>query len=383
MTRALACALPLALLAGCMQGHLRPMDPTSLLPRSPLPTTGSRQLEVGLDGNVVHRPGGGDVEAALGATLVETAAGLRVEDVRSDDAPFAPGDLVQAVRPHPPGRELAPITSATWTRALPVTGLDDLRGYGLAWSVLDLLVERGGRRVGVRREVGRPEPLAVRLWVPDLTRRLGFECCRVDALPADLVPTTARRGRGDVLVTYVAVESPLAIRGLRPLDVVRDVGTDPSALFDGEHDVVRADGTEVPGLDFTAAAAPTDLEALFVLLAVESDAVQTVVHLGPYGLIFSHQSKLAYDARTDRYAEATTFGLFATLFRRASLSGDGRRDWGATGFLLATGPPATRIEQSAQELRQPFRFWPSYAVLRRVRQLRAARAAQAEADGGD
>jgi hypothetical protein len=383
----------LAALSGCTTSSLSPMDPSALPARHPLRTAGGYQLELDADGTLTHRPAQDDIEAALGATLVAGAGGLTVANRLSGDSPLLPGDVLLKALPRHPGSldfegyvakveadverleaelegegapygeymqaamrkgmleagesDVAPLSSALLVRdGHALRQVADLDGYALTWTALDLLVERQGEAepVPVRIEVGKPEPTPHRLWHPNATRRLGFEAVQVDSLPPYLLPERAKAGRGDLLVTWVAVDSPLALEGLRPLCLIRRVGTEEGELYD-EHRVLTPDGERFE-LVIGTPDHPIDLELLFVLADIESDATRTYVNVGPLGAAFAYASAYTYNPRTDRYAKSSGWSVGKGTFGSAGSSGDGRGASSSMWLGLNPGALDTEVDRA-------------------------------------
>lgn len=338
---ALAVAALLAL-GGCTYDYVRPMDRRGIPAATAARTHGGQELLVDEDGSLFWRPG--DVAAALGVTLADGPGGVTVAAVGTEVATgLEVGDRIVLVGPLPPGLDLAvverlppPEPPELRGRGHEVSSLLDLRGYALCPVVLDLLVVRRGRELALRWPVAQPEQVARPLWMAAATRQLGFEACRVDDLPAHLVPAHATPGRGDVLVTQVALGSPVGVDGLRPLDVVASVGQarDAVELFGvtefGQLDgvrvrVLRPDGSERELL-LPWPTAPLESEGLLGLWVVEQDPTRSHVGVGPMDLLFHYHDELQYEPRSDAYLERASWSLL-TVFQATSVEGDGRMDY--------------------------------------------------------
>ena len=85
--------------AGCSTTSLQPMKTTALPALTPIATDGGYQLELEPDGALVYRPASGDIEAALGVTLVESPDGLTVSAQLEAQTGLRPGDVIRRVRP--------------------------------------------------------------------------------------------------------------------------------------------------------------------------------------------------------------------------------------------------------------------------------------------
>lgn len=360
----LVCALPLLVATGCSAPFLRPMSLAALPARAAIPTRGGEQLELEADGSLVVRPRYGDLERAFGARFAEDATEVRVAELVRGDCPLRPGDRIDAVEGgvvfgEPPSErarrtylgaaepgETSPAQATPWGgtpavapvrpvgRGHPVRGLDDLRGYTLAWCVLDLRVLREGKPTTVRIEVGAPRPVAARKQNPDRTRPAGYEAVWLESLPPELRPTEER---GSLLVTWVAEGSPLARQGLRPFD--QAVPAFWGSLLDADPARPAALEEWAQGPAFEAVWGPDGRakDALWVppqdpaekslplLFAVVEGAGRSRIGVGPFDWIFHTHTIESYDRRTDRYLSRRDTSLLG-LFSWSSAEGDGRHD---------------------------------------------------------
>ncbi|MBL4846283.1 MAG: hypothetical protein JKY65_12210 [Planctomycetes bacterium] len=283
--RVLAGLIALAL-SGC-HGYLLPYDERPLPAQSVLETNSGQRLAIAGDGQLIARPGRGDVAAALGVALFDAPEGVFVANALVAGSALRRGDRIQWVVAALPkgGRELhlrhealanwteeeadgsqssfdnyqqldlasfpsklslkgsmsfgrgggalKPGPSPTLTQfrgqagAHAVTKAADLRGYlaGAGWLKLDFLIERAGQDLVIRVPLERRESwVPTRPRLPDRGRWRGLELVPVATLPANLQPRSALPG--DVLVTRVARSSPLGEAGLRPLDLITSFDAD-------------------------------------------------------------------------------------------------------------------------------------------------------------
>lgn len=300
------------LAAGCSQNELRPLDPAPVAPRGALATRGGARLELDPDGTLVQRTPASDVQGLLGAALEDRPEGLVVTQRLEAGTPLEADDRIAAVYPS----DVARVGSLTRTWVLesarPVNRMADLAGFALAPATLHLVVERGGETVVVARTVGASTPVAVRLWDPTATRKLGYEAVAIGSLPPELQPVYPgeKKARpGDVLVTWLSVDSPLAHAGLRPLDVLRDPRADSileRVLPPEPPSYLRPDGVE---LSIEEDLGPADELDLGVLATGERDAKRTEVEVA-LGVAYTGVSLRGYDARADGYwrAHVSTLG---------------------------------------------------------------------------
>ncbi|MDC3379289.1 hypothetical protein OAX78_03305 [Planctomycetota bacterium] len=363
LTRLVLC---LALLTtGCVHDFLKPADTTPLPASVVLGTSGGFQLEIDAEGQLVVRPSQDDIEAALGATLEETAEGVTVANRLSTESKLEAGDKILAVWPIPAAAAASTSTGA-WVptqnysdrlrevyvqqepfgpghvRAAghPVTVLSDLRGYALSWVVLDVLVLRSGTEQVVRQEVGRPEPVPTRLWYPTTTRRMGFEACYVADLPEAYWPVGATEE--DLLVSYVAHGSVAGAQGLRPLDLIHHEGVyEPAWAWNDfvEWQATGADGVEKSVL-IPAPSVAIDID-FFSLWEVDSDDSRTHVGLLPLDVLFHYHSWPEFNPRTNTYADRWAWS-FLTLFQVSGLGGDGYNDWDSVSLNPFIDEPRMR-----------------------------------------
>ncbi|MEZ6186452.1 MAG: hypothetical protein R3F62_15765 [Planctomycetota bacterium] len=320
--------LALACVAGCRTTTHPPLDSTPLPAEGTLETAGGYLLAVDADGALLATPPSGDVEASLGVTLREEGDLVRVDGLLRADTPLRPGDVLQRVSSTNPEPTDADDFADHWPRLwTAVTSVADLRGYGLAWNLLDVEVRRGEAVETLELELGRPELLPVRPWRPDATRELGVTLCDVRTLPEHLRPALATelQGREVLLVTYVATGSPLGIAGLRPLQLVtareRKDGLELTPLRTSNVDRTF----ELEEYD----ASREDTTVLYGLARVQDDPRQTTVHVVLDGWLFAFNRQLLYNPRLDRYVTSqgwsTVGGL---LMARSSQDGAGRGDSG-------------------------------------------------------
>ena len=212
--RALVLCLPL-LASGCF-AYVRPGDPSSIPATASLATSGGQRLEIDDTGALVLGYAQGDVEAALGVTLVVGASGVTVAAVRSstDGAVVAleVGDVLLEALPYAPWlpAEMVPLEAA-W---IPVRDVEDLRGLavGLTDLELGLRVKRGEQEVVVRQPLRAPTVVATRPWSPELATQLGADLCALHDWPASRLPVEARPE--DYLVVRVQAGSAAALAGL-------------------------------------------------------------------------------------------------------------------------------------------------------------------------
>ncbi|HBP19396.1 MAG TPA: hypothetical protein DEA08_16605 [Planctomycetes bacterium] len=388
----------LPLVCGCTLTSEAPMDLSSLPASSALETVGGYELSIDVDGALVARSPSGDLEAALGASLAEVDSGVVVTGRLDAASPLREGDRLLRALPVSAAlvdddrerfahladyeHKLDVLIEALvgWTplerrqlRPHAVRDLASLRGYGLGWVVLYLELEREGQRRLVLREVGRPTPVAARPWEPQLTRKVGFSAVRVDSLPPHLRPKTSPMG--GALITWVSPDSTFGIHGMRPLQVlapvgeaVKEVGHNPYEAMVHSLEKMRedmrqeeereeddesttlllrdVDGSHVTiVMDRVTSQPRTEFELLWgALLRVRHDPTFTSVSIGPGGHVFGINSSLAYNPRTDRYVEGSSWSLAYDSMGGRSYGGDGRGGAGSFRVGLADGLPETVID---------------------------------------
>jgi len=285
--RAQAVLLGLATLwtTGC-HGYLLPYDERPLPAQSTLETQNGQRLTIAADGQLMSRPGRGDLAAALGVALYDSPQGLFVANALTAGSGLQRGDRIlwavaalprvgklleeehQAIVQFAAGegqtsdldnyQQLEPssYSKLSFGRKLPAEAVSrpasvepsppptpgeirglagahavaksaDLQGYvsGAGWLQLDLLIERDGRQVVVRVALERREAwVPTRPRLPGPGRWRGLELVPVRSLPQGLRPRTA--SPDEVLVTRVARSSPLGQAGLRPLDLISQADAD-------------------------------------------------------------------------------------------------------------------------------------------------------------
>lgn len=275
---------------GC-HGYLLPYDERPLPAQGTLETEDGQRLTVAADGQLMSRPGRGDLAAALGVALYDSPEGLFVANALVAGSGLQRGDRIlwaaaalpkvgnlleeehraivnftasegqtsdldnyQQLEPssyaklsfgrklpadavsRPESTEPSPPPTPGEIRgrvgAHPVRASADLKGYvsGAGWLQLDLLLLRAGREQVVRVALERREAwVPTRPRLPGPGRWRGLELVPVHNLPAGLRPRAA--AANDVLVTRVARSSPLGQAGLRPLDLITQ--EDADALLGG------------------------------------------------------------------------------------------------------------------------------------------------------
>ncbi len=369
-----ACALVALFCVGCASEQSLASRP--LYPRQPITTEGGAQLEADPDGRILWRPSQDDLDASLGVALeTDPDGGVRVVGLLAAETPLEVDDVIRAVRARPsprPARVLAgadkDIASSVWTqgaghRPAPapvaveappaidevrahghaVRGLDDLRGYALCPCRLELVVRRAGRELALRVELAAGRPLEAPPWAPSRTRELGFEAVRVGDLPHALRPNQMIGDDDDLLVTFVGEGSTIALRGLRPLDVIPAGVRELTRAWRWETPyptaaVLRPRGGRHVSVDFTPA--PTVEEwSFFPPLFRATRSIPT--HLdASSGLVVADLVRLderwSYEVRTDRYQRRLQLrvadALFLSLLRVDIEDGDGAAD--QTGVAL-------------------------------------------------
>ncbi len=306
LTRLLGLA-PLALLAaGC--SSLEPFDWTALPSRS-VTTLDGRVLEAS-DGELRVRHAPDDLGAALGVGLEETGDGVLVTNRLRADAELVPGDRIRAV---------AAVAGAAVES--PVEGVADLEQWLVAsgWLELDLRVDRDGSEEVVRvllRNEAQPVPAVTstraRRWGIDLvdlrTLPEGAWPGRIDADDMEELVTSTGTNLRAYLVSRIAVDSPAAYRGLRPLDVVLEVssdGLDATRLV-----VVGADGRDPWTLELDEPESPAGAW-IPLLFEYERDESATLLSIGPRDEILGLSSTRSYDADTDGYVERRVVSSYA------------------------------------------------------------------------
>jgi len=389
--------LPLLSL-GCSISSPPRMDMSSLPARASLKTVGGYRLTLDPDGALVATPDGADIEAALGVSLAELDSGVVVQGRLDASSPFRRGDRLVSVMPFEAapfeehrermeglakgkidptafGNALAEIgVDVDLLASRPVTSVDSLRGYGLAWVVLILEVERDGERTLAIREVGRPQLVATRLYEPQITRKVGFEAVQISSLPPHLRPLTSPKG--GALVTWVSPDSTFGLHGLRPLQVLapgeaderlrrkglgpygslladlEDEDDDEDGDEDGEDEeslplIVRdVDGTEIWIRPDELTRQPrTEFELLWgVLLTVRNDPSYTSISIGPAGHVFHWGNTLAYNPRTDRYQPTKKWSLAYQTVTGSNYGHEGRGAGSTFNAGLLDTLPETEID---------------------------------------
>ena len=244
--------------------------------------------------------------------------------------------------------DVAPLeTNSLASYGAEVHTLEDIRGYSLSWTGLDLLVDRGGEPLALRHEVGKPHLIPQRLWHPDWTRRQGFTAIRVDTLPPYLRPRIApgERHDADLLVTWVAEQSPLALQGLRPLAVIRLHGDGVDDLLDGPALV------QLPGridaavqVDFTPPGDPTDLTLGWVVADIESDPIRTTWSLAA-GYLFQYSSAYAYNPRRDDYVQSWACTIGSTAINVSGVWDSNQTRTSTMALVLGSNHIETEVDQ--------------------------------------
>lgn len=371
-----SCLLPLLLCAGCAIEEQQSWAP--LRPRAPITTEGGAQLEADPDGRILWRPAQCDLDASIGAALEDDpAGGVRVVGLLAAEGTLEVDDLIRAVwaRPTPlPARgDEAPVTTGRGfaiypagggqrpttgplrprlvppvlgeirTAGHPVRSLADLRGYALCPCTLDLVVLRAGEEVALRAELAAGRPLEAPPWAPVWTRELGFEAVRVGDLPRPLRPDQVVGGDDDLLVTFVGEGSTIALRGLRPLDVIPHGARELTRAWplDDRSTVAvwRARERAPRTVDFTPAASAQEREFLAPLFQA-SRPIPTHFRASS-GVIVANavdlEERWSYEPRTDRYARELRLDVgpvLPLLFRLDVEDGDGRSDQTSVGVGL-------------------------------------------------
>lgn len=351
------CSLLLLVSTGCAIGSVPMTERLPLPARHAAETEGGMRLDLDTDGTLVSRTPCDDLEVALGASLASVTSGVRVTSLLRAECPLRAGDKIVLARPLDPNkpdehlklRGLGAVTASAYAvrhtrkRGHAVRGLEDLSGYARAWVQLELLVERGGRTLRVQCEIGRPEPVAVRLWNPEETRKLGFTAARIDALPRALRPKHAKR-RHHLLVTWVAINSPVAVQGLRPLMVIPRTRVS-TTLLGSTQDVRRPEGGT------TSVTFPADDESFTFRLGYEvvnaqRDRLGRSWRLGPsWAKVFELSSSAVYNPRTDRYGEHWVWSLAdsSIVFQTSGGAGRGSHQRFAVVGGGVTGKPDHRM----------------------------------------
>lgn len=335
------CAAALAC-SGCF-AYVRPGDPSSIPASASLATRGGQRLEIDDSGALVLGIAQGDVEAALGVTLEESAAGVTVAAIRSSTdgavAALEVGDVLLEALPFAPWlpAELVPL-EPSW---IPVREVEDLRGLAVGLTDLEvgLRIRRGGQEAVVRQPLRAPTVVATRPWSPELAAQLGADLCRLNDWPASRLPTEAQPE--DYLVVRVQAGSAAALAGLRPLDLVRNdqgvfdvrMGNLPAELSE-LRDAFGSAAEDDPALRVTHALTPDgrdkalELElpgpprdsAVPLLYSYEANEVRSHLGLLPFDWLFHHATDVEYDALTDTFAESTRWSLL-TIFQVQSVTG--------------------------------------------------------------
>ena len=366
--RRLASALAALALTGCISPALTPMDPTPLPARGALKTVGGYELSIDLDGTLVSRPARGDTEASFGASLAQVGTRVVVTGRMRAETPLQVGDVLLRVRAESAQakeRAQAQQGESEFSEAAlawrAVGSVADLRGYDLAWMHLSLEVERGGHVEIVELELGRPEPVAVRYWSPEVTRRGGFLACRIQSLPLHLRPARVYEDEDApldleplsdeaLLVLWVATDSTFGVGGLRPLQVAtfsERYGTGGESAEELQMLIARRESRPVLELrdvdgrtseievDELTRQTGSDTEFFWILARVEDDPVTTRVLVGPSGWIYAHRRDLDYNPRTDRYERSGSWSMALGL-----VAGGGAEDGGrGSSTLFSLGLP--------------------------------------------
>lgn len=366
-------AILLALgLCGCRTVQ-RPLDNTPLPVFEPVETRGGGTIVKDARGRLILRPRPDDFVEAWGVVLEDSEVGVLVTARLSSRSLLEEGDVLRFIKTvgfvesEGSAALLRRGRSGVTVEELSAGGqgirsLKDLGGYGLVWCFVDLVVVRSGVESIVRQEVGRPRRLPLHPWESEKTQALGFALTRIDDWPEDWRPRRALPG--DLLVTHVGEESLLALRGLRPLDLVRltqrdfelmkarraqgnpaglpslpkswgEVALDPESLdgvdFEGvlnlqQLRVLKAgSGEKVVRMPESMAYEQIDLPLLPGVFSYENNQVRSRWQVGPAGLVADSSDRMVYNRATDSYRLQRDTRLLNS-FIYSTTGGDGLSD---------------------------------------------------------
>jgi hypothetical protein len=395
------------LLSGC-QSYLLPPSHESL-PTRTVSTRGGDALEAN-DGELFLHVGAHDIATALGVALEESGGGVFVVNRLRDDTELRAGDrivhvsalsldaerlaLKLAVNESNPitrderlarvveERERTPLTRMRAENlGTPVRGVHDLQGYtaGYGWAVLDLGVERAGEEIVCRAwlkdrrqrlTVTKPPALKVSVGplarhdLRDWARYMGVELTGMSEWPSSLRPTHA--APEDHVVSRIERDSPAALAGLRPLDVItraRSFVEESSSFGWTDYDdlaflpfrtpitasdfprrfsavkwslTVRSADGGTREIDAVKRTDHTDFWIPFVL-SLQSDGTTSHFGLGPLDMIFHHSARKSYDPETDVYGIKSRVSFLTAFHHEEKTSPRGGPRW------LDTWPIADRV----------------------------------------
>ena len=306
---------------GC-HGYLR-KPRRQLLPSGALLTRDGSELRAD-QGTLRLRIAPGDIEGILGVSLSETDAGLLVVDQLRGNTPLRSGDRLTTV--------LAATDSPYTLSAIhsdpaaePIDSLPTLAPYALTpeGQALHLAVQRGGEEVAIAIPINRQLPLKGNAYAWFISSKYGIELIELDNWVDGSLPRHANSG--DYLVLAVQEDSPAALAGLRPLDVIpvppsRDRDLIRARLREGRFGTLgSSDGFRVLRQDGEHRIAVTpyyEPQNIWIplIFSYESDGRRSHIGLGPLDVIYHSSSQKEYDVDSDAFVTRSRWSLL-TCFR--------------------------------------------------------------------